>query len=67
MPSAAALATSRPARVDPVNETTSTSGCAEIAAPTLGTVAVNEVKHARWKTALIDYLGEDIGINRRNF
>ena len=33
---AAAVATATPARVEPVKETMSTSGCDEIAAPTVG-------------------------------
>ena len=44
MPSAALRATSRPARVEPVKETTSISGCEEIAAPTVGPSPLTRLK-----------------------
>ena len=44
MPSAAAFATSRPARVEPVKDTKSISGCDAIAAPTVGPSPFTKLK-----------------------
>ena len=63
---AAFWATSMPARVEPVNDTMSTSGCDDSAAPTVGAVAVHEVEHAGRHAGLLEDLGEDDGVQRRD-
>ena len=64
--SAAALATRMPARVEPVNDTMSMSGCAEIASPTVGPVAVDEVEDALRHAGLVHDLREEDGAERRD-
>ena len=57
-----------PARraVEPVNETMSTPGCAAIASPTTGPVPGDEVEHAGRQADLVDDLGEDERVQRRD-
>ena len=47
-----------PARVEPVNDTMSTSGCAAIACADGRAVAVHEVEHAGRHAGLVQDLGE---------
>ena len=58
------LATRRPARVEPVKVTMSTSGCAAIASPTTGPGARDEVEDAGRQAGGLDDLGQHEGVQR---
>jgi hypothetical protein len=61
---AAVRATSVPARVEPVNDTMSTSGCPPAPAD-LSPGAVDEIEYARWHARFSQYLGPDHRAERR--
>ena len=55
-----------PARVDPVNDTMSTSGCEAMASPTTGPDTGHEVEHAGREADVVEDLGQDEGVERRH-
>ena len=64
---AAARATSMPARVEPVNDTMSMSGCADERRADVDAVAVDEVEHALGYAGLVHDLREQDRVQRRDF
>ena len=63
---AARLATTMPARVEPVNDTMSTSGMRRERRADRRAVAVDEVEHARRHAGFVQDLGEDDRVERRD-
>ena len=55
-----------PARVEPVNDTMSTSGCAASASPTTGPSPVTRLNTPGGKPSVVDDLGEDERVDRRD-
>src|SRR5271170_6228931 len=63
--SAAALATSTPARVEPVNDTISISGCEAMACPTVGPSPLTRLNTPRG-IRIVQHLGQHQGRQRRD-
>ena len=63
---AASSATRLPARVEPVNDTMSTSGCAASASPTTGPSPLTRLNTPGRKADLVHDLGEDERVDRRD-